>query len=504
MKVTLSSSFIQTSVFFSSLYSQLSKKIQALWQRIWGHPNSFSYAFSQQTNPDCHLQMWLNFNRLKELRAKHPSRKLILEAADFKTHRQWLGLSFPHFQKWVELRQGPFMKNYIEEALTQAPCAPELFYSNGKPYVNASWSPVERAERSVFAPVFLAQVQDEDLAFVIPMYEENGNYFCYNQETCQYEQTGLKSIEEGFSPANLILSKGQRASLPPHFESLKLRKLPGKTHFIKAFDPKLALNKRYIPRHLGTYKLLLMSLGAEHELKDKDPNARVRHEIQEAMRAKDTPWSPTNCQKENLIEYRLARLFQEDQALATKVHRHVDFFFRTWSRYTEDLRELHNNQGHPFSQQAIDRYLPGKEQMLAYCLMKNIQFLWVSAISSKAFFRHIGLSRIAQWLPFTPSPLKYRKAAYQVKEGSHFIEVWKEVAARLQRQFPEQNDWVSFSGHGMVFSFDSELIKLQNERSISDPELANDLGVAGIDSLYGKEMDVFYRLQTQELKSSSI
>ena len=134
--------------------------------------------------------------------------------------------------------------------------------------------------------------------------------------------------------------------------------------------------------------------------------------------------------------------------------------------------------------------------MLAYCLMKNIQFLWVSAISSTAFCRHTALPKIALWLPLIPGPLQYRKAVYQKKEGSSFIEVWKEVAARLQAVFPQQKDWVSFSGHGMVFSFDSDIIQQQNKRSISDPELANDLGVAGIDSLYGKDMDVFYRLQT--------
>lgn len=480
----------------ASWFNELSQIIQAIWQRIWGDSPSFRYVFSQQTNVDCHLQMWFNFHRLQELRAKHPTGKLVLEAADFKTHRYWLAEAFPHFQKWLAARSGPLMKDYIAGALQQAPCAPELFKPTGERYADESWNPIERGERAVFSPAFLEQVRRDDLSYTLPMFEENGSYFCYNQESRQYDQVDLQNLDGDLSPENLILSDGQRASLPPHFDSLKLIKLPGKTHFIQAIDPELAVGERFVPRCLGTYKLLLLNLDLDetHQaMTNEHPDKAAAAELQTAMYDANSPWSAEHCKKEDLIEHALATLFQQDQELAAKVQKHVDFFFRTWGRYEQDLSQLRDSEGRSFSPEAIDRYLPGREQMLAYCLMKNVQFLWVSAMSSTAFCRHMALPKIAQWLPFVPGPSQYREAAYRKSEGSDFIEVWKEVAARLQTAFPEQKDWVSFSGHGMVFSFDSDLIQQQNQRSISDPALAQDLGVAGIDSLYGKEIDVFYR-----------
>lgn len=497
MKVGACSPFAQV---YDTLFSWLcvvAQKIQAIWQKILGNSPSFQYAFSQQGNNDCHLQMWVNFHRLQELRAEHPTKQLVLRDANFKTCRQWLAEAFVHFQKWVAARNGQQLNTYFTDALQQAPCAPELFTPKGKRYSSESWNPIERGERRIFSPAFLDQVESDDLSYTLPIFEEEGSYFCYHQETRQYELIQFRSLEKGLSPANLILSNGQRASLPPHFDSLKLIKLPGKkTRFIQAIDPALAVGERFVPRHLGTYKLLLLNLGldASHEaITNEHPDASIVTELQTGMDKEKTPWSSEYCKKEYLIEHALATLFQQDQKLAAKVQQYVDFFFRTWGRYEQDLWQFRNGKGCLFTKRAIDRYLPGKEQMLAYCLMKNIQFLWVCSMSSTAFCRHMGLPKIAQWLPFVPGPSQYRKAAYQKMEGHNFIEIWKEVSTKIQEAFPQQKDWVSFSGHGMLFSFDSDLIQQQNQRSIDDLSLAEDLGVAGIDSLYGKEMDVFYR-----------
>lgn len=155
MRVGLCSFVVQTYFTFFSHCNALGRKVHAAWQAIWGNSPSFRYAFSQQSNADCHLQMWVNFHKLQELRAKHPTRKLVLEETDFKTHRQWLGLTCAHFQKWLAARSGPRMKDYIAGALEQAPCAPELFSVTGKRYIDASWNPIERGERSVFSPAFL-------------------------------------------------------------------------------------------------------------------------------------------------------------------------------------------------------------------------------------------------------------------------------------------------------------------------------------------------------------
>src|SRR4029078_6542253 len=209
---------------------------------------------------------------------------------------------------------------------------------------------------------FLEQVRSDELSYTLPMFEAAGNYFCYDRETRQYEHMQLRCLEGGLSPANLILSHGQRASLPSHFDSLQLIKLPGQKHFIQAMDQGLELGERFIPKHLGTYKLLLLNLGldANHDaMTDAHPDAGAGLELQMAMHEADTPWSSEHCKKEHLIEHALAALFHQDQVLAAKVQQHVDFFFRTWGRYAQDLSQLRDGQGHAFSQQSIDRYLPG-------------------------------------------------------------------------------------------------------------------------------------------------
>lgn len=500
MQVSLSSPVSSTFSFFHSSLNRLQQLVMAIWLKIRTYlglsPPTFKYAFAQQSNPDCHLRMWANFQRMQTLRARDPDGKLVLRESDFQRHSYWLGKGNSDFSKWLEAMKHPQITQYRDEGIKEAPCYPNLYTQNGKNYFSSSYNPFEHSDRQVFAPFFLKKSKISELSYMLPLFEEKGRYFCFDESVQDYTPVSYNRSGQELIPADFVFSPGQMRSLPPHFLTLKLTKVSGKRNYIKAFDPDLAV-KGFFPRHLGTYKLLLLTLGLDsrnYPIDNDHPESAVTHALQTEMHQKGCSWDSAICKKEHLIEYALAELFKKDTELFEKTKKHVDFYFKTYSRYEKELHLLKDENGVPFSEKNLDRYMPGKEQMLAYCLMKNVQYLWFAAMGSNAFCDHLGIPKIARFIPLFPGPSRYSQAAYQQHNKDSFITVWKEVLTHLRHHYPDKQDWASFSGHGMVVSFDPELIRVQNEKNISNKSLAQDLKIAGINSLHGKEMDPFYRI----------
>jgi hypothetical protein len=459
---------------------------------------SYAYAFSQQTNADCHLQMWANFQQLQRLRTRCQERKLTLQDSDFISHREWLGKGFSNFVNWFSVKNyRPAVKKYLQDAITESPIYPNFFDAKGRNYFTSSYSLTENAQRRSFSAYFLKQGAQSDVSYILPLFKENGRYACFNRETSSYEPVILtKAFPNTLRPKDFALKPGQSTALPANFSSLQLIEGRGKRAFIKALDPDYRIKNRFTPQEIGTYKLLLLNLGLDSNNEPLDSNhedVAVAMELQTWMQEKGTPWDPTICQKQHLIEFALVTLFKENGELFSKVKKHVDFYFKAWTRYEAELPFLFDQNGTSLKNKALTRYLPGPEQMLAFCLMKNVQYLWVNAISSNAFCHHMGLPSFARYIPYMVGPSSYRRAAYQQNEGASFINVWKEVIVALKTKYQNKQDWVSFSGHGMVISFDSDLLEKQNQQPINDVTLAQDLGIAVIDSLHGKEMNVFYK-----------
>jgi hypothetical protein len=501
MKVDSNRSFEQIYLAVKQTLSDLQIKISAIWQKICAY-SIFStkplsvYCFSQQTNADCHLRMWDNFHRLQAVRARDKeSGKAIFQQGDFLAHRDWLGKGHSDFSNWLAAKNTLIMQQYLTKALNEAPLYPELQDSLGHNYFTSPFNPFEQAERRSLSPTFLKKMTAQEQVYTLPLYEQNGQYFCFDSDIQSY--TPVRYLGYGnLQPQNFIFSGGQAKSLPANFATFTLVKQSGSRSFIKAIDPDLAVAGRYVPRELGTYKLLLLNLGLDANntpLDSAHPDAAVAANLQNEMRVTNTSWNPDRCKKEHLIEYALAKLFKENPMLFEKVKQHVDFYFKSWSRYDNDLPKLFNKNKVAFKDKDLSRYLPGKEQMLAYCLMKNVQYLWVASISSDAFCHHMGMPSFVNYIPGILGPSHFTKAAYVKQDGISFIDLWKEIQAQLRVKAPQQQDWVSFSGHGMVFSFDADLQQQQNQRSISNRTLAQDLGLAGIDSLHGKVMNVFYK-----------
>jgi hypothetical protein len=443
--------------------------------------------------------MWTNFQRLQDYRSRDPSGegRASMDEEDFLQHREWLGKSFIDYANWLQAKNQPAIRAYFEDALQEAPLYPHFYDAQGNNFFNGSLNPLEKGERAVLSPFFMKEASLAQLSSLLPIYEEEGHYFCYDLDTRRYEEIPFDDPSQGMSQLQQsMLTPGQRRALPPNFTALQLERRPGRRGFISAIDPSIAVQERYVPRELGTYKLLLLNLGLDNNnelIQPNQPDSAVAGELQTTMTDMESPWAPEHCQKEHLIEHALADIFKEDPELFETVKQRVDFYFKNWSRYENELNTLRDQNGTLIRDKNWERYLPGPEQMLAYSLMKNIQYLWVNAISSNAFCHHLGLPSAAKYIPLMVGPARYRRAAYADQQGQSFIDVWRKVRGRLVERFPDKKDWVSFSGHGMVVSFDPDLIQKQNERNINHRQLANDIGLAGIDSLHGKEMDLFYR-----------
>lgn len=478
--------------YYSSLtifLTTVQKRVIAIWDRVWAlisfKAPPYSYAFSQQSNPTCHLDMWANFHRLQLCRKRDASlNTCLLQDSDHISHREWLGKSFIDYSKWLQAKFQPKIKEYFQTSLLEAPLYPDSFNAKNKNYIQSLLHPFEQAESAVFSPYFMKEATASELSYLLPIYEEAGLYYCFDSDVGHYTPVvncvSLRSL-------NSLLTPGQKKSLPEYFESLKLQKGEGRRAFIRALDSEISVGGKFVPREIGIYKLMLLNLGLGSDnlpLDETHSDFEVSKDLQHYMQTANTPWSPAICKKEHLIEYAIADIFKRDRNLFEAVKKRVDFYFKVWSRYENETKLKNRN---------VNRFLPGQEQMLAFCLMKNIQYLWVKSISSVAFCHHLGLPSLARFIPYIVGPSKYRQAAYNKQDNLSFIELWKLVKANLQMKYPEKKDWVSFSGHGMVLSMDPDLIKLQNQRNISDLPLAKDLGIACIDSQHGKAMDVFYK-----------
>ena len=70
--------------------------------------------------------------------------------------------------------------------------------------------------------------------------------------------------------------------------------------------------------------------------------------------------------------------------------------------------------------------------------------------------------------------------------------MWALLKEILIKQLGDNKDLVSFSGHGVVFSFAIDLFKLQETVAFVDPLVIEKLGITIIDSYYGKDLTPFY------------
>lgn len=94
----------------------------------------------------------------------------------------------------------------------------------------------------------------------------------------------------------------------------------------------------------------------------------------------------------------------------------------------------------------------------------------------------------------------YKYSAYAKKRVAitnnfvSYMDVWKKITQKLFEKYGNKN-WISFSGHGTIFSFDNDILQKQGVMKNEDFKVLKDLGFAIIDSWLGTELNTFYKKQ---------
>jgi len=255
--------------------------------------------------------------------------------------------------------------------------------------------------------------------------------------------------------------------------------------------------KAYFGGGMGTLQHMLFVSGVQKDntLFEEGENsleARASQELRRALQnAPDNPWSRIN--KEDLFEYRLACLLQDHPDLKTKVMDTIDFFNSPWRFYREGL-DFFNAAQEPRTRLGDTRFLLGENQVLAYFMSQQLYSLWTMSISPRAVAAtheiegdEDGISvcrRLSRDCIRAAQDKKYGSG----EEKYSFLDVWEELKKKLTSV--KTPDFVQFSGHGRVISFDEELIVQQPHEN---PDLARALGFECWDSTYSRDVEPFCR-----------
>ena len=271
--------------------------------------------------------------------------------------------------------------------------------------------------------------------------------------------------------------------------------------------------------NIGTYKLMLLRLGLDE--KNKNVSQDLKKIFNENK--KDNLWSDKYFNKDFFLEYQLAQIFKKDKKLFNKVMKSVDFYYPLMETYNKffSLAEKGNiyrdKKGKiPYTIEILEKFLPDKEQMLAYNVMFNVMTLWYGAMNEKVFYKSTveqgefkeiieGEKERRKFLDLDIEDLLRKDGTFKnYKNFSYekgFIKLWKSIIEILKTKKIidiKRLNFVNYSSHGNVISFDNDINKLQNDKAKNnkcDLKLLKDLGVSFIESFYCSELPTFYKIK---------
>jgi hypothetical protein len=216
------------------------------------------------------------------------------------------------------------------------------------------------------------------------------------------------------------------------------------------------------------------------------------------------PWHSTYFSKEDFLQHAIAEILKEDKDLYHEVKAVNDFYFPVWGTYDKYLKlmangECFNAANERYYANLAKYFLPSEEYVMAYGLTQNAWYLSIGAINSAAFYKALtnDTGHIRGMVVGTLWPL-FKNRAYGVKNipGTDtfisYMDVWKKVVKKVCDKYGYKN-WISFSGHGLIISFDDELITQQSKMNNADTALFNELGFTIIDSWLATELNTFYK-----------
>lgn len=225
--------------------------------------------------------------------------------------------------------------------------------------------------------------------------------------------------------------------------------------------------------------------------------------FREVMDSDDrNPWYHMN--PEDFLEYHITEIFKNNAELKDMAQHAVNFYNNPWTYYLES-NDFRDKNGESFSDKAD--ILPSDDQMLAYFFSSQVRFLWAASISMDALIEveelteeltptMVKLLKRFGALPGIPSPSKIIKKAlkrqYPFDNGQRysFMDTWEAI-----KQYLPKKDFVTFSGHGTVISFDENLV---NAQQAERHDILERLGFVFFESLYEKGIHPFYQQEGNE------
>lgn len=277
---------------------------------------------------------------------------------------------------------------------------------------------------------------------------------------------------------------------------------------------------------LGLYQLMLLTLGiteTQNTYKDifQDDEEKLKIDKKEEELVENTekaindiqqcladdpsnPWHASYFSKDNFLQHAIATILKENPILFEQTKAVADFYFPVWKTYNDYLNrmakgECFNAQKQKYYVNLVKHFLPSEEYVMAYALTQGAWFLSIGGINNDAFYKALtNDTGYLRSLLINVNWSDFKKRAFEKKQMGvedqllSFIDVWKNIVSLLAQKYDRKN-WISFSGHGMIISFDGNLIEEQKKMPNNDQGLLDELGFAIIDSWLGTELNTFYK-----------
>lgn len=499
------------------------------------------YSVLQQQGPTCPFIPWVNLKLIKDIRENNDG-KINLENAPFFTKLQSYARFLPQIVTYDRamdtLRQNEdgAYSLYETQLRNQGIHENARFSSKGKPIdeIDSFFSPLDKARRLDYTPYNIKHVPDGFSLRWLPIIHdpEDGDIYFYDYKENEKQKL---SVTDKYSSQTKYLCKtkdyvvvgnpviyhfteeqiGLMGFNPDQFEKLEIQygqSLMGSQTGYYLFNSTSDEYCQKIFYDVGSYQHLLFALGLDKNNKSFDDSSvhyQAHQEFKQTMDA--NPLNPlANIRKEDFFEYHLANIFLQNADLkeAAKVVLSKSCN-KTWKFY-EKSSQYYDSHDSSSGTQFKDKqdFLPGEEQMLAYFFSKEMRLLWSASIGDDAVMatteldQDLGSTTLSIIKLFVNSKTLLKDAQKKrtipnVGKRS-LLGVWGEIVSKFEtiqeNELNGQIDFVTFSGHGCVVSFDSKLINMQ---TFQDKKTAKKIGFTQWEQLYDKALNPFYRFKEQ-------
>lgn len=505
------------------LKNHFNKIIKSLSKPSW-------YLFPQQARDStCHCLIIFNFALLKKI-------KVGLVNYGWLTQEDWIGVTFSGIVAWQqamtrltnpEVGEDNSFSKYQQNIFENGIHLNKIYTKSGRKYYKSELNPLKNLQKIWLSPYHFVNTEHHPdvLEKTLPLYSDGINDFifdvhknCYQKLEPLVHQSNLKYNIDANS--HIIYLSGSNKIFKLSTEYKQYLQLPNyaclSAYELKSSSAvkfKYGYKYQYLPQqakdnvyfHVGLFQLLNLAMGIdrenniinqEHELYPVYQNLR-----QEMAKNPENPWGFSEFNAQNSLEYHVTEIFKSNPEFMQEVINVNNYPFNTFEHY-EELDNLYDSKDPKNRKSLADqkKLLPCKEQMLAYSFSQALLVVWAAAVSEESLYAVLELPTILRPILYFANH-NYQKnifrTVYNNKSGTNIIDpnsfmaVWQKIKNILQAKGIE--DLFSFDGHGVVISFDKDLMSIQNNNmSIDYPKIMADLGFTVIDSLYSEKVKPWY------------